>query len=340
MIKVSVIVPVYKVPLEYLRASLDSLTIQTMQECEFILVSDGAPEIESSICEEYASKDARFKFFKCEHAGVSATRNYGIEKAQGEYITFVDADDWIEPGTCDTTYSFAKKNNSDIVFCESILHENNIEKCGNFSPFPISHFSKSNIDDVIRATLFTESIKDVSIPLVACKLIKRNIIIDNDIRYSTDLQFSEDRLFNIQCYQHCKVFSYTNQFLYHYRIHSSSATRKFTPNAYNEYVRFFSFFSPNIQKEFSSYISLEILRCFFLSWSTCYMHKENNIPYAKRMHELCDIVRSNQIQNAIAACDKTKIAPLIKFELFLFKRNLFFPIYLHGLKALIWEGLK
>lgn len=340
MIKVSVIVPVYKVPLKYLRACLDSLTAQTLQECEFIVVSDGAPEAECAICAEYAGKDSRLKFFRREHAGVSATRNYGIEKAQGEYITFVDADDWIEPETCDTTYTFAKKNNSDIVFCESILHENNNEKCGNFSPLPISHFSKNNIDDVIRATLFTESIKDVSIPLVACKLIKRNIIIDNDIRYSTDLQFSEDRLFNIQYYQYCKEFSYTNQFLYHYRIHTSSATRKFTPNAYNEYVRFISFFPPCIQKEFSSYISHEILRCFFLSWLTCYMHKENNSPYAKRMHELCDIARSSQIQNAIAACDKTKISPLIKFELFFFKRNLFFPIYLHGLKALIRNGLK
>lgn len=340
MIKVSVIVPVYKLPSEYLRACLNSLIAQTMQKSEFILVADGAPEVECSICEEYASKDARFKFFKREHAGVSATRNYGIEKAQGEYITFVDADDWIEPETCDTTYTFAKKNNSDIVFCESILHENNNEKCGNFSPLPISHFSKNNIDDVIRATLFTESIKDVSIPLVACKLIKRNIIIDNDIRYSTDLQFSEDRLFNIQCYQYCKEFSYTNQFLYHYRIHTSSATRKFTPNAYNEYVRFISFFPPCIQKEFSSYISHEILRCFFLSWSTCYMHKNNNLSYIKRMQELRSIAGSIQIQEAIVAKDKRKTSPLINFELFLFKKKLFFPIYLHGLKALIWNGLK
>ena len=82
MIKVSVIVPVYKVPLKYLRACLDSLTAQTLQECEFIVVSDGAPEAECAICAEYAGKDSRLKFFRREHAGVSATRNYGIEKAQ------------------------------------------------------------------------------------------------------------------------------------------------------------------------------------------------------------------------------------------------------------------
>ena len=120
MIKVSVIVPVYKVPLEYLRACLDSLTAQTMQECEFIIVSDGAPEAECSICDEFATKDSRFKFFKQEHAGVSAARNFGIEQAQGEYIIFVDADDWIKSETCEITYTFAKDNNSDIVLFDYI----------------------------------------------------------------------------------------------------------------------------------------------------------------------------------------------------------------------------
>lgn len=335
MVKISIIVPVYNVSPKYLRACLVSLMNQNMRACEFILVSDGAPETENSICEEFSSKDSRFKFFKREHAGVSATRNYGIKKAQGEYITFVDADDWIEVESCNTIYDFAQKNRSDIVFFESILHENHAEKYGNFSLFPINHFSKKQIDDVIQATLFTESIKDVSIPLVACKLIKRNVILDNDIRYSTNVQFSEDRLFNIQCFQHCEKFSYTNRFLYHYRIHASSATRRFTPNAFDEYTRFISFLPPYIQETFSSYISLEIIRCFFLSWSTCYMHKNNTLPYVKRMHELCSIASSKQIQDAITACDKRKISPLIRFELFLFKRKLFFPIYLHGLKALI-----
>ena len=95
-IKVSVVVPVYKVPLEYLRVCLDSLAAQTLQECEFIVVSDGAPEAECSICEEYANKDSRFKYFRREHAGVSVTRNFGIEQAQGEYISFVDSDDYVK----------------------------------------------------------------------------------------------------------------------------------------------------------------------------------------------------------------------------------------------------
>ena len=125
---VSIIVPIYKVPLEYLRACLSSLTAQTMQECEFILVSDGASKAECSVCEEYTVKDSRFKFFDQEHAGVSVARNYGIDQAQGEFITFVDADDWIEPMTCETTYAYAMQNNSDMVFWDLFFEEPGKEK--------------------------------------------------------------------------------------------------------------------------------------------------------------------------------------------------------------------
>ena len=78
MIKVSVIVPVYIVPLEYLQTCLDSLIAQTMRECEFIIVSDGALETECSICENYAKRDSRLKFYKRAHAGVSATRKSAV----------------------------------------------------------------------------------------------------------------------------------------------------------------------------------------------------------------------------------------------------------------------
>ena len=120
-IKVSVILPVYKVPLEYLRDCLDSLIAQTLRECEFIMVSDGAPEAECSVCEEYVARDSRFKFFKCEHAGVSVARNFGINQAQGEYTSFVDSDDLVSPEIFQKAYDFSKKENSDIVFWNMLL---------------------------------------------------------------------------------------------------------------------------------------------------------------------------------------------------------------------------
>ena len=95
MIEISVIVPVYNTPSEYLRECFDSLTVQILPECEFIIVLDGSPDAAISICEEYAGKDSRFKIFNQPHSGVSAARNFGIDHAQGKYIAFVDGDDFL-----------------------------------------------------------------------------------------------------------------------------------------------------------------------------------------------------------------------------------------------------
>ena len=150
-INISVIIPVFTVPLEYMRACFDSLKNQTMQECEFVVVSDGAPEEESSICEEYVNKDARFKFFRREHAGVSAARNFGIEHAQGEYIVFVDSDDKTTKDFCSAIYSSAKKWNSDILLFEQNLENRNT--VSTFSLFKhdiplVSNLQYKNLIDV------------------------------------------------------------------------------------------------------------------------------------------------------------------------------------------------
>lgn len=98
--KISVIVPIYMVE-EYLRQCLDSLVNQTYKDIEIILVDDGSPDRCGEICEEYAKKDARIIVIHQENGGLSAARNAGLDIAQGEYIMFVDSDDWVEPSFCE-----------------------------------------------------------------------------------------------------------------------------------------------------------------------------------------------------------------------------------------------
>ena len=93
--KVSIIVPVYKVE-KYLRKCIDSIINQTLKDIEIILVDDGSPDNCGKICDEYAAKDTRIKVIHKENGGLSSARNAGMEVAEGEYIGFVDSDDWIE----------------------------------------------------------------------------------------------------------------------------------------------------------------------------------------------------------------------------------------------------
>lgn len=113
--KVSIIVPVYKVE-QYLRQCMDSLVNQTLEEIEIIAVNDGSPDNSLAILEEYEKKyPEKVKVFSIENQGVSHARNYGFSKASGEYVLFVDSDDYIEKNTCQYLYTTAKKNGNDLV---------------------------------------------------------------------------------------------------------------------------------------------------------------------------------------------------------------------------------
>lgn len=113
-IKVSVVVPVYNQE-KYLRQCVDSIVSQTLKEIEIILVDDGSTDSSPSICDEYAAKDTRVKVIHKENAGMGAAYNTGMKLAKGEYIGFVESDDWIEPKMYEKLYTVATKENVDVV---------------------------------------------------------------------------------------------------------------------------------------------------------------------------------------------------------------------------------
>ena len=102
-VKISIIVPVYKVE-QYLSKCIESILAQTFQNWELLLIDDGSPDNSGKICDEYALKDSRIRVFHKENGGVSSARNLGIDNARGEWITFIDSDDYIQPGFLEGLY--------------------------------------------------------------------------------------------------------------------------------------------------------------------------------------------------------------------------------------------
>ncbi len=113
---ISVIVPVYNVE-KYLRRCVDSIINQTYKNLEIILVDDGSPDNCGAICDEYANKDSRVKVIHKVNGGLSDARNAGLDICQGQYIGFVDSDDWIELDMYETLYNFMVKENLDVAMC-------------------------------------------------------------------------------------------------------------------------------------------------------------------------------------------------------------------------------
>ena len=111
---ISVIIPIYNVE-KYLRKCLDSLSKQTFPDVEFILVDDGSTDRSGTIADQYHYNDDRFSVYHTENHGLSAARNLGIEKAQGEWLMFVDGDDWVASGFCAISYKAAMEYGADLV---------------------------------------------------------------------------------------------------------------------------------------------------------------------------------------------------------------------------------
>lgn len=137
---ISVIIPIYNVE-KYLRRCLDSVLNQTFDDWEAIMVNDGSPDNSIDIMKEYAARDKRFKVVTKQNGGLSDARNFGMPHAKGDYIMFLDSDDFIHPQTMEITYALAKRDHSDIVtFVYDHIYRPQLI---------IRHFLKLSTDDVI-----------------------------------------------------------------------------------------------------------------------------------------------------------------------------------------------
>ena len=127
-VKISVIVPVYNVE-RYLSACMDSLVNQTMEDIEIIAVNDGSPDNSLAILEDYQERyPQKVQVLSIENHGVSYARNYGADHASGEYLLFVDSDDYVDVRMCELMYRKAKKDHNDVVICnKNSLYESNLD---------------------------------------------------------------------------------------------------------------------------------------------------------------------------------------------------------------------
>ena len=118
---ISIVVPIYNVE-KYLRMCLDSIEHQTYSNIEVLLINDGSPDSSGEICQEYVARDSRFRYFEKENGGASDARNYGIERSNGKYLTFVDSDDWLSLTYVEDLYQAAIRNDSDTVISHYTIY--------------------------------------------------------------------------------------------------------------------------------------------------------------------------------------------------------------------------
>ena len=204
---VSIIIPIYKSE-KYLRRCLDSILCQTYKEYEIILIIDGSPDNSIDICKEYSAKYQNIRYYEKENGGVSSARNLGLKYAKGEYITFIDSDDFVS----ETYLSHLFSKETDLSVCGFIdmpsKKENIISRSNQI-------FSYKNIN-----SLLSTHINSMHFKSVWAKLFKTVITLQYNLSFDTNIYFGEDSTFMLQYLQHCNSILILGGYDYFYFIPS------------------------------------------------------------------------------------------------------------------------
>lgn len=210
---VSLIIPAHNTA-EYISECLDSVLAQTFPDFECIVIDDGSTDTTADIVKKYVEKDKRLRLIEQKHAGASAARNRGLKEATGQYITFIDADDFYAKDTLKKLFNKATETGADIVYY-------------NFARFYDSNEDnwKKNHIDLDQSKVYTKQSLSKNIfnifPIITCnKLIKHEILSKNKIYFDTKYSRNEDVDFSIRATLAAKTYAYVDYLGYFYRINN------------------------------------------------------------------------------------------------------------------------
>ncbi|OXS59078.1 glycosyltransferase [Rossellomorea vietnamensis] len=226
IIKVSVIIPVFNAE-KYIAYCLDSLLSQTLYECEFIFVNDGSKDKCKEIIEEYQLLDQRVKLINQENQGVSIARNNGMKVAKGEYIGFVDADDYVGEDYFKTLYHAAIEGSHDLIIsnCKSYCD-------GKVFITTYSFPKNQTLEEGMIKELISYFLKEDNCNSVWNKLYKHLVIKENNLEFPKQVALGEDGLFNLYFLSFSNKVKYINYTGYIYREVKGSATRNIQEKDY------------------------------------------------------------------------------------------------------------
>ncbi len=309
--KVSVIIPIYNQE-KYLFDCLESLHRQTLKEIEFILVNDGSTDTSQQICEDFVNKDSRFILINQENGGSASARKTGMLKATGEYLGFIDSDDWAEEDMFEKLYSCAKEFDVDIVFCN--CYRNFIdrqEKCGKqmregyynrkqilteILPYSLAGIDSKGRNKVIRWANYLR--------LYRHSLIKEyNVYNDPRFRRCQDLQITFEATLYAQSYYYLD-----EEYLYHNRVVENSQSRGYTVNFWKKlnilieklYQDVYEFKELDLSKQMD-------LSTFFFATQAIFNEDKHDVSKKEKFDNFSEIYNDSLVENALKTIPINKL---------------------------------
>lgn len=312
---VSVIVPIYNVE-KYIKQCIDSIINQTYINLEIILVNDGSTDSCGKICDEYAEKDTRIKVIHQKNGGVSCARNIALDNANGKWISFVDADDWIEDCYFEKLLDNAKREDVDVVLCGyNRVTSNSITK--------INANGKSeefNTNEYLIKALNPQT----GFGFSAMKIIKKQVI--KNTKFDTELSVGEDALFNIEISQNIRRAVFVKEALYNYRNNNESVVKKFDENYANKYLnsmkknKKYIFEKCNNKEIVQNYYNFVAFHVMLIAVNYCYHQENMEKNKLKLLKEICN---ENEYKEGLQKSNYNNLSLTRRITLFTLKHKLF-----------------
>lgn len=274
MVKVSFVVAIYNVE-KYLSRCIESLIHQEMKEVEIILVNDGSKDGCLKICNAYAAQDARITVIAQKNQGAGAARNSGIQAAQGEWIFFVDGDDYVDAQAAVTLSEYMQPDLDVICFTNAVSDNGRIKTVRHSEQiicFEREDFVELQLSTLNRIGRYKYEMDVVEPACVWNKLYRREFLQKNGLAFATDMSRLEDIYFSLQVYDKAQKGIYVPIVGYYYQINNSSVTHRYQKNVINEFqminARFKQFAEskndPRFMRAFAERVTTHIRTCTVL----------------------------------------------------------------------------
>ncbi len=323
-ISVSIIVPAYNAS-HYIKACLDSILASTLKEIEVIVVDDGSLDDTPVILDKYAHEKGIIVVHQT-NGGPSKARNAGLQCAHGEYVGFVDSDDWIENNMYEVMYNAAKRENADIVWCNIVRNVNEKTiKYLNTGSYGQEEIKKVFFPRLICNTDYRNG-QQTFRGSVCCRLYRSQFLREHEIKFCEMINNNEDLLFNLKAAIHAKCYVYLgDDYLYHNRIHVNSMTRKYIPRMWERQqslIEELHQVNDNCSYDFLEQIAYMVFNIaeysiyFDAGQGTSLSHKEQ----LARIKEIC---LSKTFVNSLSIIKSSHLKPLRRCMYWCFKLKLY-----------------
>ena len=307
MVKVSVVIPIYNAE-KYLEQCIDSIVNQTLSDIEIILINDGSKDGSGEICKKYLS-DSRVIYYEKENEGLAAARQDGIDRASGEYIGFIDSDDWAEPDMYEKMYLAAKSNNSDVVLCNCFEYDEKKRR----EELRAGAYNKQEIlAEVLPKTLIRadEKGRRRNMRWSNClRIYKKKMLDDNHIQFGRKFRRCQDLPFTFECMLYSQNFYYLDEFLYHNRQDAGSLSRGYTKNMWNLIKPLIEY----INKLSSGYSEADLSELaastsFFLTMD-CILNefKPDALGFTSKVKHISEIIHDDATKKMVKSFDGRKL---------------------------------